>query len=459
MITNNIKTYAMVVTCSILAMTLVGCGGSTEFEDSFSFTEEDAEEISALLDRIEDEQVNAIAPDQDGEAINTDVVLDVSQAHRYAKLRTSVGSVGEDTFRVTNVFLNVREGASVHSKQVEQLKEGDLVRLLDFPNSRWAHIELIDGRKGYVSTAYISQVVTEEDLASVKKKYEGLYEVNFNFLNVRSEQSSQSQKLGELMGHQLVRPLSIEGKWAKVDLDGEQGFVSSDYLRPFLPSFIVRQEYFSVPVLHYRGDDTEIADALVKHIAFLKSNGRKIITMSDFYRTLELQEERDVRLSDESVILVVSEVNKQTMRDIADALRASGVNATFFIRTSQIGGDGISPQSLQALSANGNDVQSAGHKGEDLRSLTNSEVALDFAQSRQIIEDITGAEVFSTMYPRGGVNDRVAEQAIETGYLFGVTLTPSIGTEGFSRSQFLKMPSNLVTANTTEGTIGMLVGL
>lgn len=450
----------MVILYSAFSLSLVGCGGGGDFEDSFSFTEEDAEEISALLDRIEDEQADSIAPDQEGgSGLNPDVVLDVSQAHRYAKLRTSVGSVGEDTFRVTNVFLNVREGASVHSKQVEQLKEGDLIRLLDFPNSRWAHVELVDGRKGYVSTAYIAQVVTEEDLASVKKKYEGLYEVNFNFLNVRSEQSSQSQKLGELIGHQLIRPIAIEGKWAKVNLDGKEGFVSSDYLRPFLPSFIVRQEYFSVPVLHYRGDDSEVADALVKHIAFLKSNGRKIVTMSDFYQTLEQQEERDIRLSGESVILVVSEVTAETMRDIADALRASGVSATFFIRTNQIGTDGISPQSLKTLSANGNDVQSAGHKGEDLRALTNSEIALDFAQSRQILEDVTGRDVLSVMYPRGGVNDRVADQAIETGYLFGLTLTPSIGSEGFSRSQFLKMPSNLVTATTTEGTLRMLVGL
>ena len=69
----------MVILYSAFSLSLVGCGGGGDFEDSFSFTEEDAEEISALLDRIEDEQADSIAPDQEGgSGLNPDVVLDVS---------------------------------------------------------------------------------------------------------------------------------------------------------------------------------------------------------------------------------------------------------------------------------------------------------------------------------------------------------------------------------------------
>ena len=155
-----------------------------------------------------------------------EVVIDISQAHRYANLRTSIGSVEDDTFRVTNMFLNVREQPNVRSGQVEQLKEGDQIRLIDFPNARWAQVELADGRKGYVSTAYIAQIVTDEDLPRVKEKYNGLYEVNFRFLNVRKEPVSRSQKLGELFANQVVRPVSMDGKWAKIRFGDGEGYVS-----------------------------------------------------------------------------------------------------------------------------------------------------------------------------------------------------------------------------------------
>lgn len=442
-----------------VSIILVGCGSNGEFDDTFTFTEQDAADISNLLDRIEDEQfVDQNGDDGSDDLVPvTEVILDVSHAHKYASLRTSLGSVEGNVFRVTNVFLNVREHPNVQSKSVEQLKEGDQVSLLDFPNARWAHVQLADGRTGYVSTAYIAQITTDEDLSRVQEQYAGLYEVNFQFLNVRAEPNSQAQKLGELLSHQLVRPLAIEEQWARIPFGDGEGFVSSDYLRPFMPPLMVRQENFTLSIIHYRGDDPEIADALVKHLAFLKSAGKEIITMSDFYNLLKQQEERDVRLSSDKVLLVISDVTGETGGDVSDALRASGVGATFFLKTAGIGKDGVSTQFIKTLIANGNDVQSAGHTGDDLRSFTNSQVALDLAQSRQILEDLTGKNIFAVLYPSGGVNDRIAEQAIEMGYLFGVTLTPSVGGESFGRAQFLKLPSNLVTATTSEGTLGSLV--
>ena len=436
---------------------LAACGGGGDMEDSFTFTAEDAAEISELLDRIEGEEP-ATTTEGAVDLTEGEVVLDASQAHRFDALRTSLGAIGENTFRVTNTFLNVRAKPNVRAEKVEELKQGDHVTLLSYPNARWAEIQLLDGRKGYVSTTYITQIVSERDLEQVKKRYEGQYIVNFQFVNVRSEPSTKGQKLGELLSNQIVRPIGFHENWARIPFEGQEGFVSADYLRPFKPNLIVRQERFSIPILHYRGDDGAMADTLVAHLAYLKSRGKKLMTLRDFYELLLAQEKRDVRLPAESVILVISDVTPETVKSIADALRASGAQATFFLQTNTIGPEGIATGAIATLVAEGHDVQSAGHAGEDLRALINSQIAMDMAQSRQILEDLTGKDIFAVLYPQGGVNDRVAEQAVKTGYLFGLTLTPSVG-EGFDRSQFLRLPSNVITATTTEGTLKSLVGV
>lgn len=441
----------------VLVLLLQACGGADEMEDTFTFTAEDAAEVSELLDRIEAGKVDV--PETDLTALGPEeVVIDAAQAHRFDALRTSLGSVGENTFRVTNVFLNVRSAPNIRSKKIEELKEGENVTLLSFPNTRWAEIQLRDGRKGYVSTSYIAQVVAEEKLEEVKAQYEGQYSVNFQFVNVRAEPNSQSQKLGEFTSTQIVKPIAILDGWARVPYEGKVGFVSADYLRPYMPNFIVRQEYFRVPILNYQADDAAIADVLVQHLAFLKSEGKKILTLRDFYELLQQQEDRDVRVSGDSVILVISNLTPATIGDIADTLRASDVQATFFLPTSMIGPEGIGTQYMKTLVASGHDIQSAGHSGDDLRSLTNSQIALELSQSRQILEDLTGQKVFAVQYPSGGVNDRVAEQVVLTGYLFGLTVSPSSG-EGFDRSQFLRLPSNVITATTTEGTLKSLIGV
>ena len=309
-----------------------------------------------------------------------------------------------------------------------------------------------------MNVGYIAEMATEQTLPALKKKYEGQYYVDFAFLNVRASPTSQGQKLGELLSNQIVKPLAIHEKWARLSFEGKEGFVAAEYLRPFLPAFIVRQEQFALPILRYRGDEAGIADALVRHLAFLKSSGKTLMTLREFYELLLEQEERDVRLPPDSVLLAFSDVDKTSLKDIADALRATGVHATFFLKTSDISTAGISVQFIQTLIANGHDVGSAGHSGDDLRALTNAEIMLELSQSKQILHDLMGKDVLAIAYPGGGMNDRVLEQANAAGYLFGLTLNPSAGGT-FNRNQFLQLPASSVSATTTEATLKVLLGI
>ena len=110
-----------------MMLLLAACSASQEEQfDEFSFTAEEMEEITSRIDEIEQGQ-------QAGSAANDltlteqltgtkTVVLDVSQGERFTNLRTGIGPAGENTFRVTNAFLNVRETPSVQGVKVEELK-------------------------------------------------------------------------------------------------------------------------------------------------------------------------------------------------------------------------------------------------------------------------------------------------------------------------------------------------
>ncbi len=104
------------------------------------------------------------------------------------------------------------------------------------------------------------------------------------------------------------------------------------------------------------------------------------------------------------------------------------------MKTKDFGLSGITEKMVLNLLANGNDLQSAGHTGDDLRSMTDSQVMLELGQSKKLIEEVSKHEVYAFAYPGGGVNDRIMKQASELGYLFGLTQTPD---KKFLRSQTL----------------------
>jgi peptidoglycan/xylan/chitin deacetylase (PgdA/CDA1 family) len=151
---------------------------------------------------------------------------------------------------------------------------------------------------------------------------------------------------------------------------------------------------------------------------------------------------------------MVDAVTGKNVKQVSDALQAAGVGATLFLETKDVGLSGITEKTILNLMANGNDLQSAGHTGDDLRSMTDSQVALELGQSKKLIEDITHKEVYAVSYARGGVNDRVMQQAAQMGYLFGLGQSPD---KQFTRSQFLRLPTLLVTSGMSEQDIVKLV--
>ncbi|MDD5623118.1 MAG: SH3 domain-containing protein [Candidatus Peribacteraceae bacterium] len=433
-----------------------GCGGTPEKPkvEEFTFTAEDVARFRELAGKNESGsgvlRTGSGAPHLEGVtgATSSELpVLDLSKVSMFEAIRSGPGATGKDVYRVTNEFLNVRTSPSVTAGQVARLERGEVLTVIEFTDAAWAKVRLADNREGFVAQRYVSKLTSEDRLAQEKKTFDGLYFVNFGFVNVRKEPDAESEKLGEIPGQAFVRPITKDQNWAKVSFQGKDGYVAAKYLSPFLPNFLVRQEEFTLPMLHYRLSQDGALAAMTRHVLTLKQNGVKIITLRSFYDLLLKQEERDARVDPKTVVLLVSDLTAQNVGEASDALRALGVSATFFIQTKQLGLDGITEKMVLNLLANGMDLESGGHTGDDLRSLTNAQVELELAQSRQLLEEYTKRTVVAVGYPEGGVNERVAKYAADTGYLLGVATAPD---RTFRREDLLRLPSFVLSPTATD---------
>lgn len=371
------------------------------------------------------------------------VTPDKEKQALYDGLRASAFDQGANVYRVNNPFLNVRQSMDVGSTLVAKLNQGDIVTVLDIPNAEWAKVKTSAGVEGFVAFRYIAKLTTEQKMPEDKKQFEGKYFVDFDFLNMRKDPTTQAEKVGELPGQTVLKPLSMNGEWARVSFGGKEGFVSTQYLKPFLPVFLVRQEQYKLPILQYYADDSASLSALPKQVAALKAAGKKIVTLKTLYDTVLSQETRDARINPDTVVIVVGGVSGKNVRAVSDALETASIGATLFIQTKDVGLTGVTEKTILNLMANGNDLQSGGHTGDDLRSMTDSQVQLELGQSKKLLQDITHKEVYAFNYPKGGVNDRIMKQAAEMGYLFGISQSPDTN---FTRTQFLRLPTLIVSS-------------
>lgn len=464
--TNTLRPFVAFLLIASFGILFAGCNGAPPIEEEeFTFTAEDLARFRELARTAQDEVGQQTGTGTFVPRLNDDTqtegsedeqipVLDLSDVKVFNEIRQGPGAVGENLYKVTNEFLNVRSAPNVTAASVGRILRGDSLEVIEFKDAAWAHIRLPNNDEGYVSTRYIAKLVTEENLSKEKVAFEGMYFVNFGFLNVRKTPDTAGEKLGELPGRAIVKPISMDDVWVRVHFDGKEGYVAREYLEPFLPNFLVRQEKYNLPILHYRLSQESLTNSVAEHINRLRAEGYTFTTLRDFYQLVISQEERDVRLDPKSIILAFSEVTSQNIDDLSDVLLASKVPATLFLSSKNLGIDGITEKQVLTLLANRFDLQSGAHSGDDLRAMTNAQVELELQQSRKILEDLTNRQIVAVAYPIGGVNDRVMEKTAESGYLFGIGVAPK--TE-VTRGEFLQMPSLLVSGGMSAEDVLLLV--
>ncbi len=117
--------------------------------------------------------------------------------------------------------LNVRVGPSISTSVVTTLKAGEKVNVLSETNG-WSKVE-VDGKIGYVSSSYlITKQVSSVKYVSVDPS---------STLNVRESASTKANVVTKLKNNTKVEVVSESNGWAKIKVNGINGYVSSQYIK------------------------------------------------------------------------------------------------------------------------------------------------------------------------------------------------------------------------------------
>ena len=128
--------------------------------------------------------------------------------------------------KVTTSSLNVRANASTNSSRIGSLKKGTIVEIENISSNGWYKIKYKKGY-GYVSGKYIEILNDSSTDTTVIKKGK----INTNTLNVRSEASASSSKIGTLSKGTIVEIVKIEKNgWYKIKYKKGYGYISGSYV-------------------------------------------------------------------------------------------------------------------------------------------------------------------------------------------------------------------------------------
>ncbi|MEZ7794877.1 SH3 domain-containing protein, partial [Niallia circulans] len=117
--------------------------------------------------------------------------------------------------------LNVRVGPSISTSVVTTLKAGEKVSVLSETNG-WSKVD-VDGKIGYVSSSYLT--TKQESFV----KYVSIDPSST--LNVRESASTKANIVTKLKNNTKVEVISESNGWAKIKVNGINGYVSSQYIK------------------------------------------------------------------------------------------------------------------------------------------------------------------------------------------------------------------------------------
>lgn len=244
-------------------------------------------------------------------ALNDEYRLTVKLPEQTSRTYFAKVSTGGDN-------LNVRTHPAVTGDVVDRLKDGEIVEVIG-QTGDWLLI-LINGNNGYIHSRYTVEVGSQapsdddDDVATEEPEdtepeeesdnpspTNGLVgKVTANVLNVRKSPDGTSAVVGKLSLNQKVEIESINGNWAKINLQSGSGYVHKNYLKLINQTGNPLKDRIIVIDAGHGGKDPgtlknnltekEIVLKVSKLVeGKLKNAGAKVLTTrsSDAYLTLE----------------------------------------------------------------------------------------------------------------------------------------------------------------------------
>lgn len=123
--------------------------------------------------------------------------------------------------------LNVRAVPGTDGKLVGKMPKGAACEIVEVTEDGWAHI-LSGDVDGYVSMDYL--YIGADAKMRALELIRTVAVVNGDSVNVRDEASLDSSVLTQVPKGEEMEILEVLDKWVKVAIDGDEGYVSADYV-------------------------------------------------------------------------------------------------------------------------------------------------------------------------------------------------------------------------------------
>ncbi|WP_081799501.1 SH3 domain-containing protein, partial [Neobacillus jeddahensis] len=134
--------------------------------------------------------------------------------------------------KIASGSLNMRNSASTSASIIVKLAKNTAVKVYSESNG-WAEIEVY-GKTGYVSSEFLSATASGTAPAPSEKPQQSITKYvkvsSGSTLNVRKSTSTSSAILTKLANGTTLAVLSEANGWAKVKVNGIEGYVSSEFL-------------------------------------------------------------------------------------------------------------------------------------------------------------------------------------------------------------------------------------
>ncbi len=153
-------------------------------------------------------------------------------------------------------------------------------------------------------------------------------------------------------------------------------------------------------------------------------------------------------LGPEKPVVITFDDSNRSQYDVAlPILEEHRFTAVFYLITKSLASSAaINTEMAKDLAARGMDIQSHTLNHLQLTRLTQKELDWELAESRRILEELTGKPVRHVAYPATMQNALVRERAAAAGYVTGTLMDPRRATE---KDDFLRIPRIMMTDETS----------
>ena len=136
-----------------------------------------------------------------------------------------------ETAVVTGSEVNLRSGPGTNYRVIDCLIRGNTVTVTDRSGSTWYAVDY-NGQSGFMAAAYLD--ISEDNYSGVTTSSSGSQYINAMYVRFRSGPSASASILGEYNRGKAVTVTGTSGDWIACVIDGQAGFIHSQYLSPSL---------------------------------------------------------------------------------------------------------------------------------------------------------------------------------------------------------------------------------